>query len=772
MGSSNATMSCSWSGFSDAESGVDYFEYAVGYHRGDQSVRSFVRLPNTASSVTVSGLDFDTSRKIYVTVKATNLVGLFSVGFSNVVQVDTTPPVKGAVQVLSDVGRIDYSGMEIPERYAGGCVTLRDYLRVKWSGFQDEESSISKYEVGVGRTKGMNDVQRFISLSTNVTDYTFSPLDLSGLDRIYVTVRAFNGLQLFSAVTSEEIRVAPAVQAMDDFIHDGSNRASDLEYQNLVHSLTTVWYSGDVCAAETTEWKIERADGRELQAFSAVDPDASGYYTASNNQLSLDDGKTYRVVAKSTDVAGRTRVLKSNGVTVNTKPLRPGTVRDGTMPGNDIGFQMSGKSISANWDSFGDGSASQTIKYYEVAVGVDRRYPATRSSVVPFVSVGMNTTYTFKNLRLVARTVRYYVTVRAHSVSGATVETTSDGLYVGYVEGIVAGKVTLDRFQTSTTDITAHWSVFEAENPIERYDFAAGTVKANETTLLSYCDDSDAKYSSQFDVAAFQSASTDTSVTLTGVTLQHGQEYFVTVRAVDRAGHCVCAVSERGVVIDTTSPQDGQLRVGFDAEVVDSSSGNDKDLQFSSDSSHVTVSWWSFEDGESDIESYTIGLYRRSDCDDNSSVQSLTDAERASQVVADIIVLATVEARQSYTFSGLNLSSSAAYVVRVVVRNKAGLKLVRYSQPVRIDTRNPIGGDVRDGSDWASDRVYQSSTDRIDGIITHSLVKPWYNGEISESPCPSVRYYSLDGPHSDWSILQQIGSDFFLSLWLNCSVML
>ena len=757
MGSSNATLSCSWSGFCDAESGVDYFEYAVGYHKGDDSVLSFTRLPHTAASLTVSDLDFDSSKNIYVTMKATNLVGLSSLGFSTAIQVDTTPPDIGTVQVLSDVGYIDYKRMETSERYAGGCLTITDYLYVKWSGFEDVESGIARYEVGLGRTKGMDDVLAFISVSANVTDYTFNALDLSNIDRVYVTVRAFNTLQLYSTVTSDEIRIAPAIYSADSFIYDGSNRARDTEYTNSVHSLAAVWYSGDVCPTKTSEWKIERADGHERQTFRGVDSETSGYHTAMNNQLSLEDGKTYRVVTKTTDVAGRTRVQKSSGVTVNTRPLRPGNVRDGTIVGNDIDFQMSGNSISANWDSFGDGLAPQTIVKYEVAIGVDRRYPATRSNIVPFVSVGMNSTYTFRNLQLTARTVRYYFTVRAHSVSGVTAETTSDGLYVGYIEGIVTGTVTLDRFQSSTKDITAHWSAFESENVIERYDFAAGTVKANETTLLSYCGDSEAAYSSLFDVSAFQSVSTDTSVTLTGLTLQHGQEYFVTVRAVDRAGHCAAALSERGVIVDTTPPEDGQLRAGFDAEIVDLISGDDEFSEFSSDSSHVTVAWWGFVDGESEIESYKLGLYRRSDCGDNSSLMSLTDAETASQIVEDIVMLNTGKSRLQYTFSALNLSASIAYVVRVDVKNKAGLKLVRYSQNIVIDTGDPFSGDVKDGSDWSSDRVYQSNTDRMDGVITHILSKPWHNGNVSKNPCPSAEYYDLESGHSHWSKLEQTG---------------
>ena len=757
--SANDTVTCSWWGFWDAESGLDYVEYAVGYHRGDTTLQSFTRLPHTASSVTVKNLNFDINREIYVSLKVTNLVSLTSMGYSNAIQVDSTAPLRGSVQVLSDVGRIDFNGSNTTERLAGGCVTLTDYLHVKWYGFRDDESSIVRYEVGLGTRKGTDDVVGFTSLSANASEYVFRTLDLSGIDHIYVTVRAFNFLCLYSSVVSEKMRVAPSLQPTDSFINDGSNRGIDAEYVDSVYRLTAVWSFGDVCPAVNSEWKIESIDPGSSQTYSSLNPDSSGYYQGSNNQLSLEDGKTYRVVAKSTDVAGRVRVLKSNGVSLNIKPLRPGIVRDGLVAGKDIDYQKSARSISANWDVFGDKPASQRITEYEVSVGVDRRYPATRSNIVPFMSVGMNTSYTINNLELTARTVRYYFTVRAHSVSGATAEATSDGVYVGYVEGIAAGTITLNHFQSSTTDITAHWTAFESENPIQRYDFAVGTAKHNRTMLLSFCDDSDRAYSSQFDVAGFQSVSIDTGVTLSGISLQHGLEYFVTVRAVDRAGHCVSSVSDRGVIIDTTVPQRGYLLAGFDAEMVNPQSIDDSYLEFSTDSSHITVTWWNFTDNESGIESYTIGLYQRIDCGNSSSRQSLTDFERASKVVENIVLSGGVELRQSHTFSGLNLSSTVAYSIHMEVRNEAGLKTVVESQPVVIDTGDPVGGDVKDGGDWSSDRVYQSRTDRMEGVITHSLVKPMYDGdsEVSENPCPLSRHYRLNGSDNEWSKLVQSG---------------
>ena len=82
-------------------------------------------------------------------------------------------------------------------------------------------------------------------------------------------------------------------------------------------------------------------------------------------------------------------------------------------------------------------AGSQTVDFYEVAVGTDRRYPKTRENVVSFTNVGHNTTVVFEKLDLQPLTT-LYVTVRAFSSSFATAEVTSNGLTAG-ANSLVSG---------------------------------------------------------------------------------------------------------------------------------------------------------------------------------------------------------------------------------------------------------------------------------------------------------------------------------------------
>jgi hypothetical protein len=143
--------------------------------------------------------------------------------------------------------------------------------------------------------------------------------------------------------------------------------------------------------------------------------------------------------------------IHSNGVTVQLEPILPGTVRDGNLIGIDLAFQTDTTSISANWDGFGYNDikqSSQIIMFYEVAVGTDRRKPETRDNIHSFINVGLNNTWTFSNLKLSSDNAYYYVTVRAHGLSSALTEVTSNGIQLIKESGLVApGELNVQRYE-------------------------------------------------------------------------------------------------------------------------------------------------------------------------------------------------------------------------------------------------------------------------------------------------------------------------------------
>ena len=101
------------------------------------------------------------------------------------------------------------------------------------------------------------------------------------------------------------------------------------------------------------------------------------------------------------DLTGEVHILKSNGTSVTTKGLIPGSVWDGPIPYFDITYQESVSNLSANWSVFGDRTPEQKIAHYEVAVGMDKQYQSTCANTVPFTNIGLATGYAFTNLQLI-----------------------------------------------------------------------------------------------------------------------------------------------------------------------------------------------------------------------------------------------------------------------------------------------------------------------------------------------------------------------------------
>src|SRR6185436_18315420 len=88
---STTTIVANWSGFVDPLSGILKYEVAVGTTPGGVQVEDFVDV-GTATSASRGALPLVEGTTYYVTVRATNLVGLQSVGTSDGVKIDLTAP--------------------------------------------------------------------------------------------------------------------------------------------------------------------------------------------------------------------------------------------------------------------------------------------------------------------------------------------------------------------------------------------------------------------------------------------------------------------------------------------------------------------------------------------------------------------------------------------------------------------------------------------------------------------------------------------------------
>lgn len=296
--SSTTTVSATWIGFDDPHSGIALYEWAIGTTAGGTTIQPFTPV-GTATNATRTGLSLVQNRVYFVTVRATNGVGLLVTQSSNGVRIDQNAPTAGTVR--------DGTGADIDLQ---GTTTIS----ANWSGFSDSVSKIAGYEWAIGTTSGGTEVQPFVGVGL-ATNANHSGLALGSGTRYYVSVRATNGAGLQSGATSDGVVVdltGPAVGT----IRDGAAAGVDIDTQASKKQIAANW--AQVTDAESgiskLEWAIGTAPGLEnVRAYKSI---AKTAISATQGSLTLISGTIYYVTVRATNGVGMLTVQSSNGVRV------------------------------------------------------------------------------------------------------------------------------------------------------------------------------------------------------------------------------------------------------------------------------------------------------------------------------------------------------------------------------------------------------------------------------------------------------------------------
>ena len=131
------------------------------------------------------GLQLHHGMQVYVTVAATNRLGVTKRFVSNPVSIDHTPPLAAFVK------EIDITS---PDSSSDVDLTLNSTLRIVWS-FSDAESGLQWCDVAVGHAPGLTDVVPFtpaVMGSEVASALTLSALNLSHGVTYYATVKCAN----------------------------------------------------------------------------------------------------------------------------------------------------------------------------------------------------------------------------------------------------------------------------------------------------------------------------------------------------------------------------------------------------------------------------------------------------------------------------------------------------------------------------------------------------------------------------------------------------
>ncbi len=764
----------------DPESGIRSYAISVGMAPNDQSVLSRTPIddviPNTFASSLLASLD--PSITYHVTLFATNGAGLESITTASVYFDISSPIISGGVTVSPNFKVASYVMGLLSNVTKGAesatCLLDTDVVSILFNAPQDEESGDSfEYELGIGFSPGNDDVMAFEGFpplplpnmgttegsGTSLYHRLLTRLNFASVGRrgVYFSIRARNRAGHFSMLSSNAVFIKSNLTLERNWIRDGvTDTGSDIEYQTSTHEIGASFRFGVNCLIAQGRWAVQGVDGNLTQPYQDLEVPfrfqnlITNQFHVSSDQVQLFSNETYRILVQVTDLSGEVHILRSDGVTVATKGLVPGIVRDGPIPEQDLNYQESTTSLTACWTAFGNGSPSQEIAYYEVAAGSDREFAITRSNIAPFTNVGLNTTHTFTSLSLSPQDVRYFVTVRAFSVSGAYAESLSNGIFVGLGHSIVPGTIFLPRYQSNVNSLSAYWPDFESSLPIRQYEWALGTELFSDDSLEEFCSDTDSDFADRFDMSGFVNVNLDTYINLQGLNLQDNMTYYLTLRVLDQAKKCIAVVSPEGVVIDQTPPTTTTTSlVGLSGEEavilgpIQSRILESDFIIYTQPGTELDISWQPFMDPESGIDFYEVGIFEQLACGNASG--------GLGPPLVDFVEVG--EALQTQ-FSPPEFESGVAYVCVVQATNRAGVTGSAYSQPILLDDLAPFGGDVKDGEAWEGDRTYQSDLSMLSAVFAHARLPPNPTvGVAPNAPCPRNRFYELSSLDSDWTPL-------------------
>jgi Bacterial Ig-like domain/Calx-beta domain len=279
---SATTIAANWSGFSDLDSGIAGYRWAIGTTPGGTDVRPFTLVGNVPGA-SATGLTLVDGNTYFVSVKAVDNAGNESpVAMSDGVTVDSTPPIAGVVN--------DGPGTDVDFQPS------RTTIAANWTGFADVVSGIASYQWAIGTTPGGTNVQPFTNVGTS-TSALNSGLTLAEDSTYYVSVKATDGVGNVSAVaTSDGVRVVPTAPIILNFTDDtgvlGDGITSD----------TTPTLTGTAEALST----IRVYDGPTLLGQTTADTGGAWQYTTP----ALADG-THSIAATASDPGGNTSDLST-----------------------------------------------------------------------------------------------------------------------------------------------------------------------------------------------------------------------------------------------------------------------------------------------------------------------------------------------------------------------------------------------------------------------------------------------------------------------------
>ncbi|KAL9987472.1 hypothetical protein ACROYT_G001785 [Oculina patagonica] len=671
--SDTSSVTASWPSFTDLESGIEKYYFAIGTKPNQDDVVSFEDI-DLATRITKTYLSLSHGHTYFITVMAKNLAGLNSNVSSLGLAIDTSTPSAESSDVQDGSGDedIDYFSPNME-------------LSAQWEHITDPESGIIHSEYCLGTKPLGCQIKPMTSTGTNKS-FTCPECIIFEGERVFVTVRVTNGALLSKTVTSDGMLLDVSAPVMGPVI-DG-NQVIGFDYNVVLEdwNISMSWFGVEdtESGVRSCSWSIENTGGIIL--FQKTVTNNSIYEERnvfSDNQtykdLQFTRNMTYFNVLTCLNKADLQAFVRSDGFRVEPIWPIPATVRDGSVPGTDLVYLTNTKNVGANWDPFFADDKDPVVDY-EMAIGT----AAGKEDVLRFTSVGLKRNIEkdlapdIPDLDVLETGKMYYVTIKATTSSGLSSVQYSDGFTVDpnpplKTEVSVSHRVVDQAMQT--IEISVSWrGVKDEESGISSSGYCLGTTpRACKSGLVP--------------------AGASTFGTIGPFRPDPWAEYFVTVVVLNGAG-LRTVMSSKKLVFDTSPPSRGTVTDGID-----------HDIDFMNSTDLLSVQWGGIEDDETGVASCSWSLIEQSTSEDRSVFGNDT-----------VLLTRTVESKGNITQANLSLVPGARYISEITCTNSDGFSSTSTSDGVIVDVTSPNAGLVHDGSSLLADVDYQSSTTLVEAV--------------------------------------------------------
>ena len=476
----------------DPESGIVEYQYLIRQTSTSGPIILNWTSTGATASVTSAGLSLIPGQLYYFQVKARNGVNLWSsVGSSNGIKVDTTPP-------------------SIPTQPTEGGTTDLDYdtdgsYRVYWVAATDAESGIAAYELQErAGTSGT-----WTTLTSTTTSAYFSVSSRLQNTQYFYQVRAKNKAGLwsaFSAVSDGIFIDKTAPTAITTVTDDGTVNASST-------SLHAIWTASTDPESGLAQYEyILRQDttsGPIMVNYTPVGLVTEFTITG----LSLIQGKLYYLGIRAKNNAGLyTAVKYSDGIRAPdaTPPTAPGQPTEGSP---DTDYDGDGAYTIA-WPAASDPDSGIAAYELQQRIGTAGTWTTLSSALTTTSSARSGLT----------DKLTYFYQVRAKNNVGTwgPFSLISDGVLIDKTAPTAVATVTDDGVTTpSLTQLHATWTASsDAESGIADYQYEMLQDSTAGSVIVPWT----------------AAGSPTTGVTKTGLSLINGKSYFFGIRAVNGSG--------------------------------------------------------------------------------------------------------------------------------------------------------------------------------------------------------------------------------------------